>query len=304
MHGFMLYELLNCAATGLLGGIMPSTAGGCNAVLVVLCIQAAVYVVALAVCRPYRARVDMALALFAGACCLAVSIALLVDDSDSVVLTATVLLYGSLFSVAAFTVHVALLARLHQRLPYLLHAFARAVAARKKLHREHAAAEALLPVVAVPRSSTAARSPRHPDAATEAAVASSGADACQERAAAALPHAPAPSSPRGDGGAREPPQRASAGDGQPRRRDAAVDASWADTAAYARRLAAGQQLHSRAMLHQIEALSIAKHPRRERLRHLIEAVVCEQRSRAEAAAVGMQAPGDSFYTEQQQQRRR
>jgi hypothetical protein len=276
MHGFMLYELLNCAATGLLGGILPSTSDGCYAVLVLLCIQAAVYVAALAVCRPYRARADLGLALFAGACCLAVAIAMLMDDIDRGVLTATVLMYGSLFSVAAFALHVAVLARLHQRLPYLLRAFARIAAAREKKQRHSAGAEALLPVVRVQRRTDAAHGPGHAHAATPAAA---GSDEGRE-GAAALPHR-----------------------GQPCRRDAAVDASWADTAAYARRLAAGQQHHSRAMLHQIEALSIAKHPRHERLRHLIEAVVWEQRSRADAAAVGVRAPGESFYSELLQRRR-
>ncbi len=84
---------------------MPPSLEGCANVQLLLCVQAGVYVVALGLCRPYGARIDMVLAWFGAVCSFVISIAVLLAKTDDGVATATVLMYGSLFSVLTFAVH-------------------------------------------------------------------------------------------------------------------------------------------------------------------------------------------------------
>ena len=151
MQCFVLYELLNCVVSGVLGGIMPSSDEGCKNVLHLLCVQAGIYVVALLLCRPYSARIDIWLAWLGAVCGFVICITVLVGSTESSIATATVLMYGSLFSVLMFIVDVIVLGRLHQRLPLLMQSLVddwQYLTAAKRRHAEpedHAdAAEPLL----------------------------------------------------------------------------------------------------------------------------------------------------------------
>ncbi len=120
MHGFIVYELLNTVATGILRGIMPASDSACQLILVIMCVQAALYLGSLLRCRPYATQADNALIIFAGVCNLVVAITALLDDSYISVLTTSVLAYVSLFGVLCFVVQVVILTRLHRHLPSLL----------------------------------------------------------------------------------------------------------------------------------------------------------------------------------------
>jgi hypothetical protein len=85
------------------------------------------------------------------------------------------------------------------------------------------------------------------------------------------------------------------------------DVGWGTLLDDARRLAAGQLDHQRSLLRQTEAWRLEAHPPRERLRFLLQAIVFDQRSRADAMAAGVAAPGDVFYAQclrERQERRR
>ena len=135
MHGFAYYEVVNSVVAGVLGGVMPGDDAGCYGLLVALCVLAAMYVVAVLVCRPYGSRVDKLVAAFGGVCTLLIAIMALLGNDASGAGTMTVLLYGSLFSVLMFVVQVIVLTRLHHRISSLLQGVAVLFLANRSWYR-------------------------------------------------------------------------------------------------------------------------------------------------------------------------
>ncbi len=121
MHGFAVFELLNCAVTGVLGGIMPKTDEECNGILILLCAQSSLCLAAVLWCRPYGGRADSFVSVFAGVCSLLMAVMALVGDEIATGTTAAIIVYTSLLGAVAFVAHVLVLTRLHRKVSSLLH---------------------------------------------------------------------------------------------------------------------------------------------------------------------------------------
>jgi hypothetical protein len=119
-HSFLVFDLFMSALTGVLGSLMPDSPAACHSVLVLMCVLAGVYALALALLRPYSGRLDTVLAITVAVCGFGQSVMAVLDLSAEVAATSAAVVYVSLLSVAQFIVHVLLSSRAHRRLPFLL----------------------------------------------------------------------------------------------------------------------------------------------------------------------------------------
>lgn len=128
-HGFVLLEVVSSAFSGILGGIMSHTSTDCRSILVLLAVQCGLYIVLVAVLRPYASRLDMLMASFGGLCNFIIAVLTVKGGlSDDATTTNRVLLYSSLLSVLAFLIQIVILMRLHQLLPSVVHSLLKAFA--------------------------------------------------------------------------------------------------------------------------------------------------------------------------------